>query len=238
MTEPSFELIRFFFPLFAFLCGSVPFSVIIGRVWAGIDVREHGSGNPGASNVFRVVSPAAGILAFLLDVGKGVLPVALAGLVTRGLSEDASVWYLLLNGLLAGMGHIFSPFLGFRGGKGVATFAGVFLVLFPNGMLVAAGVFLVCIALFRIFSLGSILGALALPVSYFIFTADPFKSANLPLLGICVLAVLLILARHTDNLKRLVRGQELSMFQPDAVDRVPSKSKLPPLSGGKTGPRK
>lgn len=212
----AYEIFRFTFPLLAFLSGSIPYSLLIARAWAGIDIREHGSGNPGASNVIRVVGPVPGGLAFLCDAGKGALPVWLAGLVTASMEPEPAIWYSLLTGFLAGAGHIWSPFLNFKGGKGVATFAGVFAVLFPPGMLMALGVFALVVAVFRVFSLGSILGSLTLPVAYFIFTEEPFSAARLPLLGVCVLVALLILIRHTDNLKRLLRGEEHGLLKDSA----------------------
>lgn len=234
--EVALQLLRFIFPGLAFLSGSLPVALLLVHAWAGLDIRQHGSGNPGASNVFRVVGPWVGVLVLILDIAKGALPVYLAGLLTESLAPETAIWYRLLTGLLAGCGHIWSPFMGWRGGKGVATFAGVFFVLFPGGMLVAMAVAVLSIAIFRYFSLGSILGVLSLPVSYFVFHDEPWAAENLPLLGVCCVVALLILFRHTDNLKRLIRGEELSMLKGAGREKSgPAAARPDPAGDGAQG---
>src|SRR3984957_8845889 len=113
-------------PIAAYLLGSIPFGLLLGKLFGGRDVRSAGSGNIGATNVARVAGPVAGILTLLLDAAKGALAVYLAG----RLSEQSSTW-MMIAGLCALVGHCFPIWLGFHGGKGVATAAGVFLVLCP-----------------------------------------------------------------------------------------------------------
>lgn len=204
-------MILWLLPLVAFLSGSIPFAVIIGRMW-GVDVRTAGSGNPGASNVFRTAGPVPGVLCFFLDAAKGALPV-LAARLLPGMLQSAPdpvfvIWLALISGMSAALGHIFSPFLNFKGGKGVATFLGVFLIIFPEGVLLAIAAAALVILLTRTFSLGSLVGAIILPCSYFLFTDHLWAAENLPILIITVIAALLVLVRHRDNIKRLRSGTE------------------------------
>lgn len=195
-------------PAGAFLAGALPFSYLIARAFAGIDIREHGSGNPGASNVYRVVGPLPGALCFVLDTAKGSFAVWLALLLRHELTPDTQLWYQILLGFFAVLGHVFSPFLNWRGGKGVATFLGVFLVLFPLGVLAAFACGVAVILIYRYFSLGSLVGAAMLPAAYFLFVDAPFAPRNLPLLYLCLAAAILTFLRHLDNIKRLWLGSE------------------------------
>lgn len=204
-------MILWLLPLAAFLSGSIPFAVIIGKMW-GVDVRTAGSRNPGASNVFRTAGPVPGVLVFILDAAKGALPVLGARLLPGILESSPDlvfvIWLELATGMAAALGHIYSPFLGFKGGKGVATFLGVFLVIFPQGVLLAIAAGALIILLTRTFSLGSLVGAVILPCAYFLFTERLWAADNLPILIITVLAALLVLYRHRDNIKRLRSGTE------------------------------
>ncbi|MEQ9362923.1 MAG: glycerol-3-phosphate acyltransferase, partial [Leptospirales bacterium] len=194
--------------LAAFLLGAVPFPYMISRLVAGIDIRDHGSGNPGASNVFRVVGPSAGIVTFILDCTKAIVAVKLAVwfLPTAALDMEQLIWFKIALGVLAVCGHVFSPFLGGRGGKGVATVIGVFWILFPLGLLTGALCGLAVIVVYRFFSLGSLVGVCALPVAYFLLKEQPWHPASLPILYLSLVATLLVLVRHTDNIKRLISG--------------------------------
>ncbi len=204
-------MILWFLPLAAFLCGSIPFAVIVGRIW-GVDVRTAGSGNPGASNVFRTCGPVPGVLVFVLDAAKGALPVLAARLLPPVIESSPDpvfvIWLALVTGMAAALGHIFSPFLSFKGGKGVATFLGVFLVIFPEGVILAIAAGALIILLTRTFSLGSLVGAVILPCAYFLFTERLWAPENLPILIITALAALLVVIRHRDNIKRLRSGTE------------------------------
>ncbi len=180
-----------------YVLGSVPFALILTRWRRGIDVRRVGSGNPGASNVWRSAGPVLGLSVLVLDCGKGAAAVILARRV--GLGVDAQA----LAGLAAIAGHVWPVWLKFRGGKGVATSAGVFAMLMPWAMACATLVFASAVALTRYASLGSLLGAWALVIA-----ATAFR---LPwtLIGAAVAAATLVTVRHRQNIARLRRGTEL-----------------------------
>lgn len=204
----------------AFLAGAAPFSYLIARAFAGIDIRETGSGNPGASNVFRTVGPLAGFLTLLLDAGKGAAAMLLALPFVGQFDETALVWLRIGLGLAAVAGHVWTPFLGWRGGKGVATLIGVFAAIFPLGIIAAAGGGTIAILVFRYFSLGSLVGVALLPLAYFLYTEEPLRSDHLPVLWLILAAVALTVLRHLDNIRRLLQGQEHGMrSQNQATER-------------------
>ena len=197
--------------LLGYLCGSIPFGLLIGRCVAGVDIRHHGSHNIGATNCGRVVGRPWGLLAFGLDVAKGAAPVAgLAPLVARVLVVPASVaGYLpLAAGLGAILGHAFPVWIGFRGGKAAATGLGVALGLSPAAAGIRFGAWALTVAVTRIVSLGSILGATAFAVSAILLSTDPFEASALPRTAFYVVICLLVVARHRANIGRLLRGQE------------------------------
>jgi len=165
-------------------------------------VRAQGSGNIGATNVARVAGPVAGILTLLLDAGKGALAVYLAGRLTQG-----SATWLIIALLCALAGHCFPVWLRFRGGKGVATAAGAFLVLCPMAMLAATILFLLVVAFWRFVSLGSISAAAAMPLLTYFFWAPRHAPPHAVTFG-TLAAALLIIYKHDANLQRLVQGNE------------------------------
>jgi len=182
----------------AFLLGSIPFSQLVARL-RGIDLRSVGSGNIGATNLARALGYGAGALGLLLDVLKGAAAVALA----RALPGEASTPAIQsLAAVLSVAGHAFTPWLGFRGGKGVATGAGAFAVLAPWATLVSALVFAVVVSLGRMVSLASVLAAAALPVAAF------FLGAPRATIAAAAAVAALVVARHRENLVRLIRGTE------------------------------
>ncbi len=183
----------------AYFCGSIPFGLLLGKR-AGVDIRTQGSGNIGASNVARSLGKKTGILVLLLDAMKAALPTMLGTLLlARG---DISAEILALVALAAISGHCFSIWLSFRGGKGVATALGVFLVLDPPlagiAMLIFAGLY----AAFRMVSIGSVCAAAAFPFLLWIFERPP----ALIQLGIAV--AIIIIFKHRSNLVRLFQGSE------------------------------
>ena len=185
-----------------YLLGSLPFSVWIARAY-GVDVRKVGSGNPGATNVLRAAGRGPGVLALLCDAGKGVLAVVLARLLT-----DSPAWWGWA-ALAAVCGHVFSVFLRFQGGKGVATAAGALVAVSPSALSVALVVFVAAVAATRYVSLGSILAALAFPLALWFLTARELTTG--PRVGLMVsssLIALIVLARHRANLQRLLTGTE------------------------------
>ena len=149
----------------SYLLGSIPFGYLIVSAKTGGDIRQTGSGGTGATNVSRRAGKAAGILTLVFDALKGVAAVLIARLLLT--HQEHALWWIGFAGLVAIIGHIFPVWLGFRGGKGVATGVGVFLVLTPLAVLVAGLLFLIIVALTRYVSLGSMIGALSIPaVSY------------------------------------------------------------------------
>lgn len=188
-----------------YVCGSLPWGLWLGRWLRGVDVRTIGSGNLGATNVYRSLGPALGITTLILDMMKGVVPVwvvprsALGGPFPGGPEACA-----VAVGLAAIAGHVWTFLAGFKGGKGVATTAGVLLALSPPAFLAFALVFLATLALTRYVSLGSILGSVAFAVAL-AFQPSGVRS---PLFVFGVVVALLVLVRHRENLRRLVRGTE------------------------------
>ncbi|MFQ5525374.1 MAG: glycerol-3-phosphate 1-O-acyltransferase PlsY [Thermoanaerobaculia bacterium] len=186
-----------------FLLGSIPFSFLVARATTGRDLREVGSGNPGATNALRTAGAAAGLIGLFLDTAKGFVPTWLA----RGVElPDAMIAAVALACVV---GHVTSPFLGFRGGKGVATGFGALVALNPLGGLLALGLFVASVAISRIVSLGSILAVTVLPLIWFVpdrLGAPPAggKAGWLAAVAICAL----VLARHVPNLRRLLSGTE------------------------------
>ena len=203
-------------PLAAYAVGATPFGVILSRA-KGVDIRTRGSGNTGATNVWRVLGPSWGVLCFALDVGKGLAPVLVAGVLLRRLDAfptalHQTVW--LATGCGAIVGHVFSFWLKFRGGKGVATALGVVLGIFPYFTwpgLAAFGVWIATTAVFRYVSLGSIVAAGAfLPL---FVGVNGWREGELPIalwpMGLfAVLMAALIVLRHRGNIRRLLAGTE------------------------------
>jgi glycerol-3-phosphate acyltransferase PlsY len=183
--------------------GSLPFAVIVSRVFFKTDVRDHGSGNPGATNVFRTFGPAAGTAVLVLDIAKGALAVALARAVLSGVADRPHDWGLVACTLAAIAGHTFSPFIGFRGGKGVATAAGAVTVIMPTGALVLLATFVSVLAVGRMVSLASVVLSLEFPMLVVIMYGD---RTALVLLGFTAGA--LVFWRHHGNIRRIMRGEE------------------------------
>ncbi len=225
--------------LLAFLCGSIPVALIIGKSMRGLDVREHGSGNAGSANAIRVLGVGPGLLVFAGDVLKGALGcviVALAvGISVTWASTEATQQAILAMGsngadaydidpiinILASaqasylydvpmalaiiatvLGHVFSPFMGFKGGKGVATALGSVAVVLPLTALCSFAVFILVLLIFRYVSLGSIVAVITVPI----FTAIFYPS--LTYLVFTILLALVVVWAHRKNIKRLVKGEE------------------------------
>ncbi|HYW95842.1 MAG TPA: glycerol-3-phosphate 1-O-acyltransferase PlsY [Bacteroidales bacterium] len=189
----------------AYLTGALPTSVWVGKIFHGTDVRDHGSGNAGASNTMRVLGLKTGIPVLIFDVFKGWLSVEYASLFhlfPQG--TEAYVNSALILGILAVIGHIFPVYVGFRGGKGVATIFGVLFALQPLATLCAAGVFLLFLLIFHIFSVGSMVAGLSFPV-WIIFV---FNSHYIWLNIFSLVVSVLLIVTHRKNIGRLVRGEE------------------------------
>lgn len=182
----------------SYLLGAIPSSYIAGRLSRGIDLREHGSGNLGATNTFRVLGPAVAAPVMLADMAKGFIPTAFFDRIDGSPSWAWSLAY----GASAILGHVFPVYMRFRGGKGVATATGVFLALSPVAVLVALGAWLVVLRLGRMVSLASVVAAVVLVVTLALTESRP----EVMTLGIFV-AVFVIFA-HRSNLGRIIRGEE------------------------------
>ena len=191
-----------FIIMLAYLIGSIPFGYLVVRMTGGGDVRETGSGGTGATNVSRRAGKAAGILTLVLDASKG----AGAVLVAMWLSEG---WWVAAAAVAAVVGHIFPVWLGFRGGKGVATAVGVFLMLAPFALLCAGIVFVAVVSLTRYVSLASLTAAAAIPLFLWLqkLLIQPGTDIKAPLTAAVVGAVLIIFA-HRANIARLMKGTE------------------------------
>ncbi len=192
---------EFLWPALAYLLGSVPFGLIIAK-GKGIDLRKHGSGNIGATNVARVIGKTYGLITLTADVAKGLIPVLACRYLGEGLQNPQFI--LALTALSAVAGHCFSIFLGFRGGKGVATAAGVFLGLCPLALALAAAGFVMVVKMSGYVSLGSLTASALFPVLLYVFCPDPFLEP------MAWSITIIIWFRHKDNIKRLMTGQEKS----------------------------
>lgn len=189
--------------IFAFLLGSVPFGMLFARA-KGVDIRSVGSGNIGATNVVRALGPKIGLTVFVLDVLKGAIPALLTKQLIQTPFSGVDVQTLsMLIGIVAILGHMFSPFIGFKGGKGVATGFGAALGAIPGAALMGFGVISIVVALTRYVSLGSILAAISVPIfSILIFHDSPQLSP------ILVVMVAFIVWKHRANIVRLRNGTE------------------------------
>jgi glycerol-3-phosphate acyltransferase PlsY len=185
-----------FLVVVGYLLGSISFAVLLVRVKTGRDIRQEGSGNAGATNVLRAHGKTLAILVALLDIAKGAVAVLLVRLVT------ADPRYAAAAAFAAVLGHVFPIFYGFRGGKGVATAVGAFLVLAPGPTALSVAVFLLVVLLTRFVSLGSVVAMTLLPLFAGIL------GASWPAVVAAAGTALLVMFKHLENLKRLARGEE------------------------------
>lgn len=188
----------------AYLAGSIPFAVIVVKVFWGQDIRTLGSGNTGATNVLRVFGTAPGVSVLLLDAAKGALGVWLAVLLApEAWGASGRDWFGVLGAMAAIAGHSFSPFIGFRGGKGVATAAGAIVMLAPKTVPVMLVIFVAVVAIWKYVSLGSIVIATLFPgVCFALYPDRP------ALWAFAVIAASLVIWRHRSNIGRIRRGEE------------------------------
>lgn len=210
--------------IIAYLLGGIPFGLVIARIWGIDDIRRHGSGNIGATNVWRIAGWKAALWVFAFDIGKGVLAVLIAQLWSQNVSSvaiDTDIW-LAVCGLAAILGHVFPVFLGFRGGKGVNTALGVMIMLLPLESAIAAAIFVLALAISRFVSLSSIAASLTFTgyTCYEKFVAEKDISGFLVSLSIGV--AILIVATHRKNISRLISGTENRIrFRNHGKDKQP-----------------
>jgi len=187
-----------------YLVGGIPWALIVGKRFYGIDPRLHGSGNLGATNVFRTLGWKAGLIVALLDIAKGAAAVVLAMLVCPPeVTGDARDWVLVSVAIVTILGHTYSPYIRFKGGKGVATAAGVIAVMMPLTWPIMFVSFVVFIAIWRMVSLASVLLAIEFPILTVLLYGD-----RPALVAFAVVASALVLFRHRANIGRIARGQE------------------------------
>ncbi len=189
--------------LTAYVLGSIPTSYIMGKIIKGIDIRDFGSGNVGATNALRILGTKVGIFTLIIDMSKGFLAVNIARLII----PEPTDLIIILTGLFAIIGHIYTIFLKFKGGKGVATSAGVFIALVPIPIAIALFVFIAAVWITKFVSLGSILAALTLFVAELVINIlNSF--AELEILIFTFIIAFFIIFRHKANIQRLINGNE------------------------------
>lgn len=188
----------------AYIIGGIPSGLIIGKGFYHTDIRQYGSHNTGATNAYRVLGPIGGLAVLIMDVCKGLLGVYL-GETAGSAMPEYQVYFMIAGGLLAIVGHSCSVFLKFKGGKGVATGLGVILYLAPLETVLVFIVWAIIVALTRIVSLGSIIGAILVPILMFVFD----EPVGVIVFGFC--AAVLVVVRHKENIVRLLQGKELKV---------------------------
>jgi glycerol-3-phosphate acyltransferase PlsY len=197
-------VLTFGFILLAYLLGSIPFGLVVGRLAKGVDVREHGSGNIGFTNVYRVAGPYAGFTVLALDAGKGFLAVRLPQLIyTDPVRVPADAWVVVACALVVILGHNWSIFLGFTGGKGIATGLGSVLAFTPGVALGVLAVWGVVVAATRYVSLGSVVAVGLYPPAVAIV-----YSGNIAYLVFGLVGASAVIFKHRSNLRRLMEGTE------------------------------
>ena len=196
------------FALIAYLLGSIPTSVWLGKSYYGIDVREHGSKNAGATNTFRILGQKPGIIVLFIDILKGATAVLLPYFFLQyKIDYERLIQIQLLTAILAILGHVFPLFANFKGGKGVATSLGIIIGLHPPAAGICLGVFLVVFILSKYVSLGAIITAISFPLLIiFLFNVD-----SIWLRGFSILLGSVVVLTHKKNILRLVKGEESKM---------------------------
>tara|TARA_B110000438_G_scaffold55378_1_gene55442 strand:- start:1718 stop:2377 length:660 start_codon:yes stop_codon:yes gene_type:complete len=196
--------------IISYLTGSTPTSIIIGRITKNIDIREHGSGNAGGTNVFRVLGWKPALIVVIIDVFKGWLPAAIfaPAFYYAQIIPDLGVLQILC-GFSAVLGHTYTIFAGFKGGKGVGTIGGMLIALFPTAFPFCLAIAVITVMLTGYVSLASILAAVSLPI--FLLLLPPFFGANPAALSLMVFSLLIpwfITFTHRSNIQRLRSGEE------------------------------
>lgn len=203
--------------ILAYLIGSIPTSIIVSKAVKGIDIRDHGSGNAGGTNVMRVLGWKYGMLVIIFDALKGVLAVVVVARLHYGAMPfqnltpfDDFTLVQIIAGIAAVCGHIWTIFAGFKGGKGIATALGMLLMIVTIDMLIAIGVFILVVTVSRYVSLGSIIGAIAVPLT--LVVRENIFNVEIPgyhtLLPFLIIVTLLVIYTHRKNLVRIINGKE------------------------------
>jgi glycerol-3-phosphate acyltransferase PlsY len=194
--------------LIAYLVGAIPWAFIIGK-FNGIDIREHGSGNVGATNIRRTLGKKLGIICFLLDFFKGFIPVFVIIILCKYDVLSISIDYAFIISALAVItGHIWPVFLGFKGGKGVSTMAGVLLAVAPLSLLIGLIVWIFFFYSYRFVSLASICAAITLPITAYLISKYKIYNLTTTMLTVLLCMALLVIVKHKTNIVRLIKGTE------------------------------
>jgi glycerol-3-phosphate acyltransferase PlsY len=194
--------------ILSYLLGSIPFGIIISKFWKGIDIREYGSKNPGATNVYRVIGPIPALMVLLLDISKGLIATLLISriIIDQPVLNHTSL--MIIAGLVVILGHIFPVFASFKGGKGVATGLGVLISLAPAELIFALLLFLIIVAITRYVSLGSLSSALFILLALIFEKYYLHKPVPYELLIAVIVLMVFIFYTHRSNIKRLLNGTE------------------------------
>jgi len=206
--------------LLAYVIGSIPTAVWVGKVFFKLDIREHGSKNAGATNAIRVFGWKAGLPVFLFDVFKGWLAVMLAVFLhSERLTQEQIVFLQIATAAAVVLGHVFPLFAGFRGGKGVATLLGVGIAIFPLSVWAVLALFIIILLTTGYVSMGSMISAVLFPfIEIFVF-----HQHNIWLIGLSILVAVFIPVTHRNNIKRLIAGKE-SKFRPTKRGNNPGRT--------------
>jgi glycerol-3-phosphate acyltransferase PlsY len=214
----------------AYFAGATPFGYVVGRLVGKIDIRQHGSGNIGATNVGRVLGTWWGLLVFVLDFLKGLLPAAIFPILFLGRESTGLVHWTVAAGIATVLGHMFPCWLGFRGGKGVATALGVIAWIAPWGTLAAGCLFALVFLVWRIISLASILGSLCFTACQLILLwPNLMTEQNWSRTSFSLLIPALILIRHRANIVRIIQGTE-PKYQSGSA-KAPAQPNAPQMNG-------
>jgi glycerol-3-phosphate acyltransferase PlsY len=196
-----------FLLLAAYLIGAIPTAVWVGKTFYGMDVRQHGSGNAGATNTFRVLGKKPGAFVMAVDIFKGWAATSLAHVLVMygAIDADKLILFEMIMGVLAVVGHIFPVYVGFKGGKGVATLMGMVLAIHLEAALVCLGIFIIVLVISKYVSLGSMIAAIAFP---FLLLLPPFHPDEPLLIVFGFVLSLMVVLTHKKNINRLLQGQE------------------------------
>jgi glycerol-3-phosphate acyltransferase PlsY len=194
--------------ILSYLLGSIPFGIIICKLWKGIDIREYGSKNPGATNVYRIIGSIPALIVLLLDISKGLIATLLISriIIDQPILNHTSL--MIIAGLVVILGHIFPVFASFKGGKGVATGLGVLISLAPVELIFALLLFLIIVAITRYVSLGSLSSALFILLALIFEKYYLYKTVADELLIAVIVLMVFIFYTHRSNIKRLLNGTE------------------------------
>jgi len=199
----------------SYLLGSIPTGIIIGKLHKGIDIRDYGSKNAGATNVYRVLGPVFALIVLIFDAAKGMVTVLWISQLSFGDPYSSLILVKIIAGMSAIIGHIYPVYVRFRGGKGIGTGMGVLLALIPREVMMALGLFVIVVAATRYVSLGSLTSATFIFLALVVEKYYLGLTVDLELVATCLLLTILVFYTHRSNIKRLLNGTENKFGQKD-----------------------